>query len=276
MSCTSDQCLALAREFNLSETTFPVPRGPDAYDVRIFTHGGEIPFAGHPTLGTAWVLRQAGHLNSTAVTQHCGAGDIPVAFDGGRVELSAGLRDALEPLPRDLVERLLEELGLSSVDLVVDQPVRIVGTGLNFVHLPVHQRSVRRSVPASRLFRRYDFEFSLLGDAQDPIEGINLYSVDEDGDVLQIRSRVFVPGLSIPEDPATGSAATGLGFVLRDHGLLAEGERFVITQGVEMGRPSTLYGRLADNLVHVSGDVHPVASGEVRIPDPSTGRSVGP
>ena len=92
------QCQAIAQEFNYSETTFPAPRGDHDYAVRIFTPGSEIPFAGHPTLGTAWVLRSRGELAEGDATQHCGAGEIGVRFSGERaVELSAVPRDAVAP-----------------------------------------------------------------------------------------------------------------------------------------------------------------------------------
>ena len=79
----------MAREFGYSETTFPSPRGPAAYAVRILTPSMEIPFAGHPTLGTAWVLRERGDLEADIATQHCGAGEVGLRLDGDRVELTA-------------------------------------------------------------------------------------------------------------------------------------------------------------------------------------------
>ncbi len=75
---TPSQLQALAREFNLSETTFPTLRSETAYDVRIFTPDTEIPFAGHPSVGTAWLLRRRGELSGAEVVQHCGAGEVPV------------------------------------------------------------------------------------------------------------------------------------------------------------------------------------------------------
>ena len=106
---TTEQCQAIAQEFNYSETTFPVPGGDHDYSVRIFTPGSEIPFAGHPTLGTAWVLRSRGLLAGGDATQHCGAGDIGVRFLGERgVELDGGaarLRRALRPVRGPAVRR---------------------------------------------------------------------------------------------------------------------------------------------------------------------------
>ena len=121
------QLLAIAREFNLSETTFPaaVEDGGTGYPVRIFTPGGEIPFAGHPTLGTAWVLQQHGLLPAGTVVQHCGAGDIGVRLPdepAGQVRLRATPRELGEPLDAVAVAATL---GLSPEDVAGE--ARIAG-----------------------------------------------------------------------------------------------------------------------------------------------------
>src|SRR4051812_28810930 len=118
---TTEQCLAIAQEFNFSETTFPSAdvTGGREYQTRIFTPGGEIPFAGHPTLGTASVLRSRGLLTSDDTVQSCGAGQIGVRFGGEDrelVELTAVPRDLAGPVPSPLVIELLEDLGLSGDD----------------------------------------------------------------------------------------------------------------------------------------------------------------
>src|SRR5690349_9530317 len=112
------QCQALAVEFGFSESTFPSAPGADGteYATRIFTPESEIPFAGHPTLGTAWALRARGLLSGPEVTQVCGAGRVGVRFDDPLVELSAEPRDLAGPVPRGLVADLLGELGLSASD----------------------------------------------------------------------------------------------------------------------------------------------------------------
>src|SRR3954447_23471034 len=132
---TDAQLLALTREFGFSETAFPSDGDGERYRVRIYTPGGEIPFAGHPTLGTAWVLRSVGLLTGACATQVCGAGEIGVRFDGDLVELSAAARDLSGPLPTDVVTQLLAELGLSPDDRAGE--AWVAGAGLNFVHLPV-------------------------------------------------------------------------------------------------------------------------------------------
>jgi trans-2,3-dihydro-3-hydroxyanthranilate isomerase len=259
--------LAIAREFNFSETTFPGAATDGGYDVRIFTPGGEIPFAGHPTLGTAWVLRSRGLVGGDEVVQRCGAGEIMVRF-GDEVELSAVPRDLAGPLPEPVAHALLGDVGLVPDDLA--GPVWLAGTGLTFVHLPVRPEAVARAHPSVRPLAEYSGD---LPDCADPTDGINLHAVTGpagDG-VLEVHSRVFVPGLDVAEDPATGSAAAGLGIALVAVGQLPSGGRYRIRQGVEMGRPSLLHGRVvvedgAAVRCLVGGRVHPVATGTIRRP----------
>jgi trans-2,3-dihydro-3-hydroxyanthranilate isomerase len=260
-----DALLAITREFSFSETTFPTPVDTGRYRSRIFTPGGEIPFAGHPTLGTAWVLRDRGTVGGDELVQECGAGEIGVRFDGERVELSAAPGDLAGPIGEGFAAQLLESIGLDIDDC--DGEVWLAGTGLTFVHVPVHDAAVARARVSGRVVR----DIAALPATGDPLEGINLYAVRErDGDLLDVHSRVFVPGL-VPEDPATGSAATGLGMALHARTLLQDGGRYRISQGSELGRPSVLDGRIdagPDEVsrVHVAGTVHPIARGQIRAP----------
>jgi trans-2,3-dihydro-3-hydroxyanthranilate isomerase len=112
---------------------------------------------------------------------------------------------------------------------------------------------------------------SALGDVSDVLEAVNLYAVAGDAPRLDVHSRVFVPGVGVPEDAATGSAAAGLGIALVASGVLPEGGTYAIRQGIELGRASTLHGRVeaADGhatMCHVAGQVQPVASGEIEVP----------
>jgi trans-2,3-dihydro-3-hydroxyanthranilate isomerase len=272
---TTAQCQAVAREFGYSETTFPSSdvMGGEEYATRIFTPEREIPFAGHPTLGTAWLLRSHGWLSSSECVQVCGAGRIGVRFEGpdddARVELSATPRDLAGPLPQDLVGDLLRLVGLSASDL--SGQAFVAGCGLSFVHLPVSEEAVVRAVPASRGFGALTERIAALGPVEDLLDALNVYAVSGDAPSLDVHSRVFVPGAGVSEDPATGSAAVGLGMALVASGLLPEGGRFDITQGVEMGRPSTLHGRVEamDGRAvrcYVAGRVRSVASGEIALP----------
>lgn len=262
-----DQLLAIAREFNYSETTFPGAVDDSGYAVRIFTPGGEIPFAGHPTLGTAWVLRLRGLLPATAeVVQRCGAGEITVRFGQQRVELDAVPRDLAGPLGEPVAHALLADVGLTPGDLA--GPAWLAGTGLTFVHLPVRHEAVARAHPSVRPLSGYAAD---LPACADPTDGINLHSVDATGETVQVHSRVFVPGLDVAEDPATGSAAAGLGMALVAAGRLPQGGEYEIRQGLEMGRPSRLHGRVVVEhgqvaRVLVAGQVHAVARGSIRVP----------
>jgi trans-2,3-dihydro-3-hydroxyanthranilate isomerase len=260
-----DALLAITREFGFSETTFPTPVDSGRYRSRIFTPGGEIPFAGHPTLGTAWVLRDRGAIGDGELVQECGAGEIGVRIDGDRVELSADPGDLAGPIGDGFVAQLLEAVGLDIEDC--DGEVWLAGTGLTFVHVPVDEGAIGRARVAGRLVR----DIAELPETRDPLDGINLYAVrDRDGDRLHVHSRVFVPGL-VPEDPATGSAATGLGIALHARSLLEDGGRYRISQGGELGRPSVLDGRIdagpdGVSRVHVAGAVYPIARGQIRVP----------
>ncbi|MCW2818617.1 MAG: phenazine biosynthesis protein PhzF family, partial [Marmoricola sp.] len=151
---STDQCRRLAQEFGFSETTFPGSSVVDGreYATRIFTPEHEIPFAGHPTLGTAWVLREAGLLSGADATQVCGAGPVGVRFEDDVVELSAVPRDLVGPLPQDLTRDVLRTVGLTLADL--SGQAYVAGCGLSFVHVPVTEEAVLRAVPASRPFGR--------------------------------------------------------------------------------------------------------------------------
>lgn len=267
---STEQCLAIAREFGFSETTFPSgPVGGDEYATRIFTPEREIPFAGHPTLGTAWVLRSQGLLTEAECVQVCGAGRIGVRFDGERVELSATPRDLAGPLEPDLVRDVLRVVGLSPKD--VSGQAWVAGCGLSFVHVPVNEEAVVRAVPASRPFGALADRLAEAGPVLDLLDAVHVYAVSGDAPRLAVHSRVFVPGVGVPEDPATGSAAAGLGMALVASGLLPEGGGYDIVQGLEMGRPSALYGRVeaVDGVAtrcHVAGQVQQVASGRITAP----------
>lgn len=286
------QMRAIAREFNLSETTFPAAPGGseersggprDRYSVRIFTPGGEIPFAGHPTLGTAWVLREYGLIDAGAVVQRCGAGDIEVevpADPGGLLRLSAQPRDLSGALDADAVAA---GVGLSP-DAVVGE-VRAAGCGLTWVHLPVRPDALERCRPGPDLV---DALRGVTG-THDPVAGVNVYCVDDGadggaghdagssggpGEPLVVRSRVFCPDVGVAEDPATGSAAVGLGVALVATGRLSRGGEYTITQGVQMGRPSTLRGSVEvgggrARRCAVAGRVVAVASGTIAVPVPA-------
>jgi trans-2,3-dihydro-3-hydroxyanthranilate isomerase len=255
------QLQALAREFNLSETTFPTVR-PDAsaYDVRIFTTAEELPFAGHPTLGTAWLLRRQDKLDRGDVTQHCGAGEVPVRLEADLAELTARPRYVHQ---REDADALAAAVGVNSSD--VEGPAYEASAGLGWVFLRIRADAVERArVPGSG--------WSVAPAGADLVGGVCVWS-SASGDPVAVHARVFCPDVGVTEDPATGSAAAALGLVLAAEGSAAgDGETaYRIAQGAEIGRPSTLHGRveMADAAavrVRVGGGVTHVASGRIAVP----------
>jgi trans-2,3-dihydro-3-hydroxyanthranilate isomerase len=188
---------------------------------------------------------------------------------GGLVELSATPRDLAGPVPQDVVRDLLRAVGLSLSDLAGE--VWVAGCGLTFVHLPVSEEAVVRSRPVAGSFVRLAERLAAVGPVEDLLDAVNVYAAAGAAPHLDVHSRVFVPGAGVAEDPATGSAAAGLGMALVASGQLPEGGGYTITQGVEMGRPSRLLGRVEAaagraTRCHVAGQVQPVASGEVEVP----------
>jgi trans-2,3-dihydro-3-hydroxyanthranilate isomerase len=245
---------AIAREFNLSETAFPMAAEDGAhYRLRIFTPEVELPFAGHPSVGAAWVMGRLGRVAPGRVVQSCGVGllALEVTPSGGPVTLTGGLPSyggVLDAAP------LLAAVGLVSRDLIGVEP-RTCGAGLDFAFLMVSEAAVGRAVPDMGLLRAVG------------LAGVSVFAWDGE----RAHARVFAGGVGVLEDPATGSAALGLGVYLAQSGLLPEGGDYVVSQGAELGRPSTLYCAVTvqDGEVvrtSVSGRVAPVASGEVRRP----------
>jgi len=259
------QRLAVALEFGYSETTFPTPLDPAAYAVRILTPSMEIPFAGHPTLGTAWVLRERGDLAGDTATQHCGAGEVAVRLDGDRVELTATPRDLAGPLPARLVHEVLADHGLAPSDRAGE--AWVAGAGLDFVHVPVTEEALVRARLGTRPLDTYDG----WPDLRDLLDAVNLVALVP-GTPVDVHARVFVPGTSGGvEDAATGSAAAGLGMMLAASGLLPDGGGYEIRQGVEMGRPSRLSGHVeasggVPTACRVAGRVQPIARGTLQVP----------
>ena len=244
------QLQALAREFNLSETAFPMGSAEADYRVRIFTPGQELPFAGHPSIGTAWVLADLGRIPAGPVRQECGAGILPLEVDGDGATLTGGTPSAGEPLDP---APLLAAAGLTSADLA-DVPPRNASAGLEWTILPVRDEAVARIRPDYAALREL------------PSAGIAVVAWDG----AAAHARVLADDGF--EDPATGSAALALGAFLAASGLVPDGTTaYRIGQGAEAGRPSTLAGTVTAtggraSRVTVRGGVSPVATGEIRVP----------
>jgi trans-2,3-dihydro-3-hydroxyanthranilate isomerase len=251
-----DQMQTLAREFNLSETVFVLPpTDPSAtYRARIFTASSELPFAGHPSVGAAVTSMRRGLFGAGEVIQECGAGLLPLTVsESGAATLTGGpptLGPPLDPAP------LLAAVSLRSTDLVASAP-RSAGCGLGWAFLPVRRESLHAATldPAAA--------------ARGGVDGVCVFAW-ADGTAY---ARVFVPGDPVSEDPATGSAALGLGVWLVSAGWLpADGtSSYRVHQGVEIKRPSLLDCTVtaADGVAvsaTVTGHVVPIAKGEIAVP----------
>ncbi|MGN9764769.1 PhzF family phenazine biosynthesis protein [Micromonospora sp. SD12] len=253
----TEQMQALACEFNLSETVFVLPptQVGATYRARIFTPAEELPFAGHPSVGAAVTASRRGMFGVGQVTQECGAGVLPIEVTATGATLTGGvptLGPELDPEP------LLEMAGLSADDHVGPAP-RVAGCGLEFPYLPVRPDAVARARVNAAAAQRYG------------VEHVSVFSWDAAAQTA--HARVFVPGLGVPEDPATGSAALGLGVWLVASGLLpADGRaEYTVHQGIEINRPSVLACTVtaAEGQAvgaTVAGHVMPVARGEIMVP----------
>jgi trans-2,3-dihydro-3-hydroxyanthranilate isomerase len=242
----------LARELNLSESVFVLPPEGDGHArIRIFTPAAEVPFAGHPTLGTAFVL--AAPLQLQEIRLETGAGLVPVRLerDGPRIVfgwMSQPL-PTFAPFPEE--DELLDAIGVERSEL----PVEVYDNGIKHVYVTLaSEEEVAALEPdLSRLVRF------------DAVLGFNCLA----GSGARWKTRMFAPGGGVPEDPATGSAAGPLALHLARHGRIAFGDEIQISQGSEIGRPSTLHARVEGTAeeverVEVGGSAVVVARGEFR------------
>jgi trans-2,3-dihydro-3-hydroxyanthranilate isomerase len=241
----------LARELNFSETVFVYAAEGDAHaHIRIFTPTDELRFAGHPVLGTAFILGQPMQLDEIRLAT--GSGVIPVRLerDGPRV-VFGWMQQPIPTVAPFEADGLLEAIGIERAELpidVYDNGVRHVFVGL------ASEEAVAAVDPDLRALSRFDaLGFSCFAGSGD-----------------RWKTRMFAPGPGVPEDPATGSAAGPLAVHLARHGRIAWGDEIVISQGVEVGRPSTLYARAMGSeeqieRVEVGGAAVVVARGEFRL-----------
>jgi trans-2,3-dihydro-3-hydroxyanthranilate isomerase len=216
---------ALAREMNFSESTFVLPPQAGGHArVRIFTPVRELPFAGHPVLGTAIVLGLSTGLES--VRLETGNGIVPVRFqrEGGGVSFAWMSQPLPKPVPFEDSSALLEALGVAGSGL----PVEGYDNGVHHVYVEL---PTREAVAALRPDQAALAALAPLG--------FNTFAGAGD----RWKTRMFAPGHGVPEDAATGSAAGPLAVHLARHGRIAWGQEIVIEQGVELGRPSRLHAR---------------------------------
>ncbi|MGQ0650078.1 MAG: PhzF family phenazine biosynthesis protein [Gemmatimonadaceae bacterium] len=274
---STEQMHAIAREFNYSESTFVLPPDGPTHTrrLRIFTPGGEIPFAGHPTVGTAHVLAMIGEIplsgDETRIVFEENVGPVPVVIrsSGGQptfCQLSvARLPEISPPLPGR--EVLAPMLSLGGEDLLdgIFHP-QAVSCGLPFSFVPLRNRDAVR-----RAKLRVDrWEDALAGL---PHHMVMVFAMDAEDTAHQVRARMFAPGASIAEDPATGSACAALGGYLAMRDPQRDGtRRWIVEQGYEMGRPSVLEVEVdksagAITAVRVGGPSVMICEGEISIGD---------
>jgi trans-2,3-dihydro-3-hydroxyanthranilate isomerase len=241
------------RELNLSETVFllPAEQGGDAR-LRIFTTTVELPFAGHPVLGSAFVVGE--RLGLDVVRLETGMGEVPVALERTDGEITFGWM--VQPVPTwsayDREAELFAALGCEGSTL----PVEAYVNGPSYVYVELESGDVIAAL-------RPDFNAlaHLLGGT-----GAVCFA----GSGTRWKQRMFVPGAGVNEDPATGSAAGPLGVHLARHGRTAFGDELEVAQGAEIGRPSRLHVRVAGaadriDRVEVGGSAVLVARGEYRL-----------
>jgi trans-2,3-dihydro-3-hydroxyanthranilate isomerase len=249
-----DEMQRLARELNLSESVFVLPAEAGGHArIRIFTPGIELPFAGHPTLGTAFVL--GGPMQLMEIRLETGMGIVPVRLDRDRDRIVFGRMEqplpSWESYPKEAA--LLAAVGVERSEL----PVELYDNGARHVYVAfASEEDVAGLRP----------DLSALAELP-AVLGISCFA----GEGSRWKTRMFAPAGGVAEDPATGSAAGPLAVHLARHGRTGFGDEIEISQGAEVGRPSTLYARAdgsaeALERVEVGGSAVIVARGEFRLP----------
>jgi trans-2,3-dihydro-3-hydroxyanthranilate isomerase len=246
---------AIAREMNLSETAFVTAVKDDSYDVRIFTPITELPFAGHPTIGTAWVLRRIGGVRGRVVTQHSGSGPTSVVAEDDLLwfERTGSSEPDLHDRDPRVLGKLAAALGLEERDIGLE--ARELGrtgrltpafadAGLRHFLVPLAHLGALEAVRVRP---------HLLAGVSPA--GCYCFTAVQAG---RVRARGLFPSLGVPEDPATGSAAAALGVYL---GARMEAISLEIFQGVEISRPSRIALRADGSRVQVGGECRMVMKG---------------
>jgi trans-2,3-dihydro-3-hydroxyanthranilate isomerase len=235
----------LAREMAFSETVFVYPKEADGHvKIRIFTPGVELAFAGHPILGTAFVLGIP--LQLIEIRLETGAGTVPVQLEREGARIVFGRMDQPYPTVQPLAEA--DEL-LAALEVESLLPVELYDNGVRYAYVRLgSEDAVAALAPDFQKLKRFDF-------------GVSCFAGDGD----RWKMRMFAPADGIAEDAATGSAAGPLALHLVRHGVVEPGRELTISQGAELGRPSTLYALADDTRVQVGGSAVVVARGEFRL-----------
>jgi trans-2,3-dihydro-3-hydroxyanthranilate isomerase len=246
-----DLMQALAREMGFAESTFVLPAAAGGHArMRIFTPAVEVPFAGHPTLGTAFVIGEATQLRE--VVLETGAGPVPVRLEreGARVIFGWMTQPTPRIVPFPDADALVAALRVTGSVL----PIECYDNGIAHVYVALPSRE---AVGALRP--------DLARLAALTTNGVNVFA----GDGERWKTRMFAPASGVPEDAATGSAAGPLAWHLARHGRVQYGDTIRIEQGAEIGRPSLLYARAHERgdaaTIEVGGSAVTVARGEFRL-----------
>ncbi len=274
----SDEIMqALAREMNLSETSFVTDSDRATKRVRFFTPTAEIPLAGHPTIGTWWLLAELGMLEvprdgTVRLTQETGAGVLPVDL-----ELSDGAPTQIamtQPLP-EFGPLVTDRAHLGNVlggdeHTVSEHPAaQVVATALPQLMVPISTLETLQGLPSGGMGATLAAYLRDLG-----TDCAMCYTTDTVDPNATVHCRMFAPGLGVPEDPATGSAAGALASYLVWHGIVTPQDgvgTVIVEQGLEIGRPSTIHAEIAVgnggeiNEVQVGGHAVTIISGEVTL-----------
>lgn len=236
---SDEEMLQIAKEMNYSETTFITPKkkGNGGYDVRIFTPAEEVPFAGHPTLGTAFVINQEIDSGSEEIILlNLKVGQIPVSlhYSEGKVDFLQMKQNP--PVFHSILDKNLiaRALNLSPVDIDPGFPVQEVSTGLPFIIAPLISLDA-----VKRAMINKDFFFEIVKKTE--AKAVLLFCPDTYEADNDLNARVFVDYYGIPEDPATGSANGCLaGYLVKHRYFGSDSINIHVEQGYEIGRPSRL------------------------------------
>lgn len=262
---TDAEMQAIARETNLSETTFVLPATAEGatYRNRIFTPGGELDFAGHPTLGTAAAVAVGGRASGERLVQETRFGLTPIELVGWPERLDRVVMEApapavvAEPDPADVARALNLTPEQVTPNGLRPQAVR---AGVTHLVIPVGSPEALAAIqPNTAALLELSRAHAVIGAYP--------FALLPAGGEAHARARLFAPLYGIPEDAATGSAAAPLGHYLHSHGLMPGGTNaFCYEQGIEIGRPSRLWVEVTREKIRVGGEVVVMGAGEFRLP----------
>ena len=267
----------IAKEFNFSETTFVFPPENKENDVkvRIFTPGREIPTAGHPTIGTAYVLlnhEKIITINQNLLIMEQRVGNIEVFFENDNGICHGITMKQPHPVFDKVFNKkeiIAEILGINSSDISNDLPIQAVSCGNNFLFIPLKNMDIMKFISVNPI---------LLNQYKDQLPSTELYTFTFDTiyESSTTHGRMFAPLYGITEDPVTGSASGPLGCYLVKHGM-SDGKQIICEQGFEMGRPGMVYVDIetSDSKItgiHVGGHAIIFGKGELH-PEPTETKS---